>query len=62
MADEIKLDAQDIIDALTEQRNGALNELVRAQAALRALQRNTATPPESGHGNVSRLPAQSAGE
>jgi hypothetical protein len=57
-----EVSAQDVIDSLIEQRNAALNELARSNAALRALQRqragNGATPPEPGHDRPSGLPAQ----
>jgi hypothetical protein len=60
--DTFQVSAQDLIDALIEQRNVALNEAARASAALRALQRiragNGATPPESPHDRPSGLPAQ----
>lgn len=56
-----EVNAQDVIDTLIEQRNGALNELARVSAALRALQRsragNGATPPEPRH-DPSGLPTQ----
>jgi hypothetical protein len=53
-----EVNAQDVIDALIEQRNGVMNELARSTAALRALERQL---KEASDGNASRLPAQPAG-
>jgi hypothetical protein len=62
---EQELAAQDVIDALIEQRNLALNELARAQAMIRTLQRkpgNGALPAEPDeerrYGDTGELPPQ----
>ena len=39
MERRIEVEAQDVIDALTMQRDTALNELARAQAVIRTLQK-----------------------
>jgi len=62
--DTIELSAQDVIEALTEQRNNALNELARVTAALRVLQRrqaNGAAQPELPFERPDGLPAQAHG-
>lgn len=42
--DQVEVNAQDIIDALTSQRNAAMDELTKQAAIIRALQRKLEPP------------------
>ena len=50
--DQIEITSQDVIDALTSQRNSALDEIARMSAIIRALTRESETlsVPTSGSG------------
>lgn len=53
-----EVSAQDVIDSLIEQRNSALNELARAQAALMSLKRKGSNGAlKDSHGEPRGLPA-----
>jgi len=65
VSESVEINAQDMIEALVEQRNDALNRLAQATAALRTLQRkytngasNGAHPTGETHADTSGLSAQ----
>jgi len=44
MNEEITLDVQDVINTLTNQRNAALDEIVKMSAMIRSLQKKLEVP------------------
>lgn len=55
MEQQYEIDAQDVIEILTEQRNSALNELARMQALVRKL---TKQQPGNSHADPSGFSPQ----